>query len=140
MRASAARRCSASCRQIDQALTLLEGLKEQYPPFSGRFTIAEGEGGCIQLRPQPGSPASLYNKALTDDPDDLDLLYSQAALVLEELSRLNDSEDDLRKILKKTPEDSLHAQCALGYMLGVHTQRRHRRSALAGRAGAQDHP
>src|SRR6202034_751290 len=77
--------------QIDQALTLLEGLKEQYPPFSGRFTIAEGEVLSNSGRNQDA--LQLYNKALVDDPEDLDLLYSRA-LVLEELSRLNDSEDD----------------------------------------------
>jgi tetratricopeptide (TPR) repeat protein len=105
--------------QVEKALTLLEALKEQYPPFSGRFTIAEGEVLSNSGRYQEA--LQLYNKALVEDPDDLDLLYSRA-LVLEDLSRLSDSEEDLRKILKKSPDDARTLN-ALGYMLGVHTTR-----------------
>jgi tetratricopeptide (TPR) repeat protein len=105
--------------RLDDARTILEALREQFPPLADRFIMAEGE---ILLDADAYDQAlQLYGDALKDNPDDADLLYSRS-LVYERMNRVGDSESDLRKILSKTPDDA-RALNALGYTLAVHTDR-----------------
>lgn len=105
--------------RMEDALGLLESLREQFPPLADRFLMAEGE---ILLEAGSYDQAlALYADALKDEPDDDDILYSRS-LVYERMNRVADSEADLRKILDKTPDDA-RALNALGYTLTVHTDR-----------------
>lgn len=109
----------AKLGRIDEARTILEALREQFPPLADRFVLAEGE---ILLDAGAYDDAlELYADALKDTPDDDDLLYSRS-LVYERMNRVGDAEGDLRKILQKTPDDA-RALNALGYTLTVHTDR-----------------
>ena len=109
----------AKLGRLDEARSILEALREQFPPLADRFLMAEGEmlldAGAYDQALQ------LYGDALKDNPDDDDLLYSRS-LVYERMNRVADSEADLRKILDKTPDDA-RALNALGYTLLVHTDR-----------------
>ncbi|WP_029919647.1 tetratricopeptide repeat protein [Nevskia soli] len=109
----------AKLGRLDDARTILEALREQFPPLADRFLMAEGE---ILLEAGAYDDAlELYGEALKETPDDTDLLYSRS-LVYERMGRVTDSETDLRKILDKTPDDA-RALNALGYTLAVHTDR-----------------
>jgi tetratricopeptide (TPR) repeat protein len=109
----------AKLGRMQDALTLLESLREQFPPLADRFLMAEGEI-LLEAGAYPQA-LELYGDALKDEPDDDDLLYSRS-LVYERMNRVGDSEADLRKILDKTPDDA-RALNALGYTLTVHTDR-----------------
>jgi tetratricopeptide (TPR) repeat protein len=105
--------------RVDDARNILESLREQFPALSDRFMMAEGE---ILLEAGAYDQAlELYGAALQDEPDNDDILYARS-LVYERMSRVADSEADLRKILGKTPDDA-RALNALGYTLTVHTDR-----------------
>ncbi|MFI4981319.1 MAG: tetratricopeptide repeat protein, partial [Nevskiales bacterium] len=109
----------AKLGRLDDARTILEALREQFPPLADRFLMAEGE---ILLEAGAYDDAlELYGEALKETPDDTDLLYSRS-LVYERMGRVGDSESDLRKILDKAPDDA-RALNALGYTLTVHTDR-----------------
>ena len=109
----------AKLGKLDDARAILEALREQFPPLSDRFLMAEGE--MLLDAGAYGQALDLYGDALKDTPDDSDLLYSRS-LVYERMNRVSDSETDLRKILDKTPDDA-RALNALGYTLLVHTDR-----------------
>jgi tetratricopeptide (TPR) repeat protein len=109
----------AKLGKLDEARSILEALREQFPPLADRFLLAEGE---ILLDSGAYDQAlELYGDALKDAPDDDDVLYSRS-LVYERMNRVGDAESDLRKILQKTPDDA-RALNALGYTLTVHTNR-----------------
>lgn len=105
--------------RVDDARTILEALREQFPTLSDRFLMAEGE--VLLEAGQYDQALELYGEALQDEPDDDDILYSRS-LVYERMNRVADSEADLRKILGHTPDDP-RALNALGYTLTVHTDR-----------------
>src|SRR5262249_35589247 len=71
--------------RMDDALALLEALREQFPPLADRFLMAEGE---ILLEAGAYEQAlALYADALKDEPDDDDILYSRS-LVYERMNRV----------------------------------------------------
>lgn len=119
--------------RLDEARTLMEELREQYPPLSERFLLAEGE---ILLDAGAYDQAlKLYDQALQQQPDDDDLRYSRS-LVYERMNRIADAEADLRAILQKSPDDA-RALNALGYTLAVHTDRLDEADRLVSQALAQ---
>jgi tetratricopeptide (TPR) repeat protein len=119
--------------RLDEARTLMEELREQYPPLAERFLLAEGEilveAGAYEQALQ------LYDQALEQQPDDDDLRYSRS-LLYERMNRIADAEADLRAILQKSPDDA-RALNALGYTLAVHTDRLDEADQLVGKALAQ---
>jgi tetratricopeptide (TPR) repeat protein len=105
--------------RVNDARNILESLREQFPPLSDRFLMAEGE---ILLEDGAYDQAlELYGEALQEEPDNDEILYARS-LVYERMSRVPESEADLRKILGHTPDDA-RALNALGYTLTVHTDR-----------------
>jgi tetratricopeptide (TPR) repeat protein len=120
----------AKLGRIDEARTTLSQLRQQFPPLADRFTLAEGE--ILLDANRIDQALDLYNKALTQDPDDGDLLYSRS-LVHERAGQLDQAEADLRRILDKSPNDA-RALNALGYMLIVHSERLEEAQKLIGRA------
>lgn len=109
----------AKLGRIEEARTILEALREQFPPLADRFLLAEGE--ILLDAGDYNDVLQLYGDALKTAPDDDDVLYSRS-LVYEKMNRVGDAEGDLRKILAKTPDDA-RALNALGYTLTVHTDR-----------------
>jgi tetratricopeptide (TPR) repeat protein len=120
----------AKLGRIGEARTTLSQLRQQFPPLADRFTLAEGE--ILLDANRIDQALDLYNKALTQDPDDADLLYSRS-LVYERAGQLDQAEADLRRILDKSPDDA-RALNALGYMLIVHSERLEEAQKLIGRA------
>jgi tetratricopeptide (TPR) repeat protein len=118
---AAVRRASmlAKLGKMDEALSILQALREQFPSLADRFIMAEGE--LLLDAASYDQALQLYGDALKEEPDDADLLYSRS-LVYERMNRVGESEADLRKILDKSPEDA-RALNALGYTLLVHTDR-----------------
>ncbi|MDR3416454.1 MAG: tetratricopeptide repeat protein [Nevskia sp.] len=120
----------AKLGKVEEARTLLESMREQFPPLSERFLMAEGE---ILLDAGAFDDAlKLYEQALKDTPENNDILYSRS-LVYERMSRVGDAEADLRKILAQAPDDA-RALNALGYTLTVHTDRLDEADKLVSRA------
>src|SRR5690606_12879141 len=64
---------------------------------------------------------ALLNEAVSDFPDQTDLLYSRA-MTAEKLGNLGQLEADLRRMLELKPDDSV-ALNALGYTLADRTDR-----------------
>ncbi|MFT4047039.1 MAG: tetratricopeptide repeat protein [Solimonas sp.] len=120
----------AKMGRIDDARHQLQALRDDYPQFATRFTLAEAE---LLLNANRNDDArKLLDDALKDHPDDPDLLYSRS-LVLERLDQIDAAEKDLRAVLAVTPDDARSLN-ALGYMLAVHTRRLDEAHDLVGRA------
>lgn len=116
--------------EIDRARALLAQMRTQMPSLATRFYLTEGE---LLLESGAGADAlKLYEIALSESPEDADLLYGRS-LVYERLRQYQASEADLRAILKQRPDDS-RAMNALGYMLTVRGQRLSEASTLISRA------
>lgn len=116
--------------EVDRARALLAQMREQMPSLATRFYLAEGE---VLLEAGAGADAiKLYEGALSESPEDPDLLYGRS-LVYERQKKYKEAEADLRAILKKHPEDG-RAMNALGYMLTVRGQRLSEARALISRA------
>ncbi|MDY6992115.1 MAG: tetratricopeptide repeat protein [Pseudomonadota bacterium] len=64
---------------------------------------------------------AVYNRALADEPDNVELLYMRA-LLAEKMGAITQLEQDLRRVLALEP-DNVQALNALGYTLADHTQR-----------------
>ncbi|HEY0915434.1 MAG TPA: tetratricopeptide repeat protein [Solimonas sp.] len=105
--------------QLPAARSLLAQARDQLPPLGTRFYRAEAE---ILLEANANDEAlKLLDEAVSDYPEDADLLYSRS-LVHERLGQLPLAEKDLRSLLAEDPDDA-RALNGLGYMLLVHTQR-----------------
>jgi tetratricopeptide (TPR) repeat protein len=116
--------------RVGEATSMLEEMREQYPPLADRFTLAEGQllidAGAVDRA------LDLYGAALQDAPDDDDLLFARS-LAYERADRIGEAEADLRKILARMPDDA-RALNALGYTLAVHTDRLAEADKLVARA------
>lgn len=105
--------------RVAEARALMLESRSELPAFASRFYLAEGE---LLMNAHQGKEAlALYEQALKERPEDVDLLYGRS-LVQEQLSNVPDAEADLRRILAKDKDDA-RAMNALGYMLTVHTNR-----------------
>ncbi|WP_028008968.1 tetratricopeptide repeat protein [Solimonas flava] len=120
----------AKMGRLDDARRLLAQLRDRFPQFAIRFTLAESE---LLLNAQRYDDAlTLLDGAVQDAPDNVDLLYSRS-LVYERLGKIDAAEKDLRAALAADPDDARSLN-ALGYMLAVHTQRLDEAHDLVGRA------
>lgn len=107
----------AKMGRVDDARRLLAQLRDRFPQFATRFTLAESE---MLLNAQRYDDAlTLLDGAVQDAPDNVDLLYSRS-LAYERLGKIDAAEKDLRAVLAAEPDDARSLN-ALGYMLAVHT-------------------
>ncbi|WP_196221559.1 tetratricopeptide repeat protein [Sansalvadorimonas verongulae] len=108
----------------------LANARKKYPDYAPQFYMMEGE----VLLEQQGydAAAKVYDKALEEFPDSINLLYSRAMLAekLDDLARL---EVELNRILKMDP-DNAAALNALGYTLADRTDRIQDAQKLVARA------
>lgn len=120
----------AKLGHLDAARQQLESLRDNFPQFAPRFTLAEAE---LLLNAQKYDDAlDVLDAALKDQPDDADLLYSRS-LVYERMNKIDDAEKDLRAVIASQPDDARSLN-ALGYMLAVHTKRLDEAHDLVGKA------
>src|SRR3546814_187625 len=119
---------------LDAARQQLQSLRDNFPQFAPRFTLAEAE---LLLNAQKYDDAlDVLDVALKDQPDDADLLYSRS-LVYERMNKIDAAEKDLRTVIANQPNDARSLN-ALGYMLAVHTQRLDEAHDLVGKALSLD--
>lgn len=124
----------AKLGHLDAARQQLESLRDNFPQFAPRFTLAEAE---LLLDAQKYDDAlDVLDAALKDRPDDADLLYSRS-LVYERMNKIDDAEKDLRTVIANQPNDPRSLN-ALGYMLAVHTKRLDEAHDLVGKALSLD--
>ncbi len=97
----------------------LHSLKTQDPRQQTQITLAEGDL-LIEYK-QYDQALLLYNRALTEQPNDSNLLYARAMLA-EKMDRLDLLELDLQAILEREP-DNATALNGLGYTLADRTTR-----------------
>src|SRR3546814_8456789 len=92
----------------DAARHQLQSLRDNFPQFALRFTLAEAE---LLLNAQKYDDAlDVLDVALKDQPDDADLLYSRP-LVYELMNKIDAAEKDLRTVIadrKSTRLNSSH--------------------------------
>lgn len=97
----------------------LQGLRMRDPDSTVRVYLAEGEilGEAAKYQ----EAMALYSEAILLLPESNELLYARA-LLAEKLDRLDLTEQDLRQIIERDP-DNAHALNALGYTLADRTDR-----------------
>ncbi|MGH8446202.1 MAG: tetratricopeptide repeat protein, partial [Solimonas sp.] len=120
----------AKMGRLDEARQQLGLLRDNFPQFATRFTLAEAE--LLLNANRYDDALALLDGAIKADPDDADLLYSRS-LVYERTNKIDAAEKDLRAVLAVEPEDARSLN-ALGYMLAVHTKRLDEARELVGRA------
>ncbi len=104
---------------LDKARAMLSGMRTRMPDRSVDLYILEGD--ILRKHSTHDKVVELFDAALNDYPDDLDLLYARA-LSASALGRVDVLERDIRFILKHKP-DHADAWNALGYTLADQTDR-----------------
>lgn len=105
--------------RMEDALSLLTQLRIREPAASGQIRLAESE-----LRTRTGQAdeaLAVLDRAVTEMPDNDDLLYARA-LAAERTGRIDITEADLRVLLERQPENPMVLN-ALGYTLADRTER-----------------
>lgn len=115
---------------LDEARDQLHALRDNFPQFGTRFTLAEAE--LLLDANRYDDALTVLDSALKAQPDEPNLLYSRS-LVYERTDKIDDAEKDLRAVIATQPDDP-RALNALGYMLAVHTKRLDEAHDLVGRA------
>lgn len=115
---------------IARAQDVLQQLRDRYPEQVPTLYLIEGE----LLRDQGLDQQALdvYSTALTEHPDNADLLYARAMMAVG-MDKVAQLERDLRRILVDNP-DHVDALNALGYTLADRTDRLDAALALIERA------
>lgn len=116
--------------RFDKAREKLAMIRSAYPSLAATAWRMEGE--MWRMRDDYGAALQVYNHALLEHPDDLDLRYSRA-LVLVMLDAIKPAIEALEEILAVDP-DSPHALNALGYTLVDQTDRIEEGAAMIERA------
>lgn len=110
---------------LGKAGRLQEGLDwlKQLTPASEEqgVRIAQAEAELLRDAKRHADSFQVFNKALAQYPDNLELLYDRA-MAAEKLDRLDVLEADLRRMIQLKP-DYAHAYNALGYTLADRTDR-----------------
>ncbi|MGZ8224271.1 MAG: tetratricopeptide repeat protein [Methylobacter sp.] len=106
-------------KQFDEAGSRLSLLQNQFPKQKLRIILMRAE--LLSQQKQYEQAFNLLTTALTDLPDQKELLYTRA-LTAERIGKLDVLEADLKKILAKHP-DNAEALNALGYTLLDKTDR-----------------
>jgi tetratricopeptide (TPR) repeat protein len=111
----------AKLGDLDAARDHLARLREQSsdPATNIRLFLAEGE--ILRDAREYVMAMSVYDRALTEFPNNTDLLYARA-LTAEKIDRVDWLERDIHSILEREP-DNAHALNALGYTLADRTNR-----------------
>ncbi len=109
----------ASQNKLEQALEKIKAIQPNGPEDEEIIVKIEGDLYTKQKRFQEAY--QVYDRALENDPDNLDLLYLRG-MAAERLDRIDWCERDLRRVLALDP-DNVEALNALGYTLADKTQR-----------------
>lgn len=112
-------RLTAKERGLSAGRDYLHALEVQNPQQQIQVTLAEGD--LLSEHKQYEQAMALYNRALTEQPNDSNLLYARAMLA-EKMDRLDLLELDLQTILEREPENAT-ALNGLGYTLADRTTR-----------------
>lgn len=112
-------RLTAKERGLSAGRDYLHALEVQNPQQQIQVTLAEGD--LLSEHKQYEQAMALYNRALTEQPNDSNLLYARAMLA-EKMDRLDLLELDLQAILEREPENAT-ALNGLGYTLADRTTR-----------------
>lgn len=110
---------TAQAGNLDAARARLQGIEARTPRQQQKLYLAEGE--LLRKAKRYQAAFDLYSEALTQLPDDPDLLYARS-LVAEKIDKLDVVESDLKRILAADP-NNVQALNALGYTLADRTQR-----------------
>ncbi len=94
-------------------------LRDIYPEMADQLFAAEGQ--LLYEAGEYRAALALYDNALSEAPDEDDLLYGRS-IVYEKLGRVDDAEADLRTMLAQDANDP-RALNALGYLLTNHGTR-----------------
>ncbi|MCU7960187.1 MAG: tetratricopeptide repeat protein, partial [gamma proteobacterium symbiont of Bathyaustriella thionipta] len=105
--------------KVIEARELLQNLRHLDTDRSVELYLLEG--AILKQVGRPHEAVELYDQALRDHPDNVDLLYSRALQAVE-IDRLDILEKDLANILQRQP-DHADALNALGYTLADQTHR-----------------
>lgn len=106
-------------KEFGEAGLRLNLMLDRFP--KQRLRIILMQAGLLSQQEQYEKAFDLLTKALTEYPDQKDLLYTRA-LMAERVNKLDVLEADLKKILAKYPDDA-EALNALGYTLLDHADR-----------------
>lgn len=112
------------------ARAYLRGIEAQDSQQELRLRLVEGE--LLRDAGQRDAAQQVYDAALLEFPDNIELLYARA-MNAEGLGRIDLLERDLNAILKQEP-DNVQALNALGYTLADRTNRYREAAALVRRA------
>jgi tetratricopeptide (TPR) repeat protein len=112
------------------ARAYLRGIEVQDSQQELRLRLVEGE--LLRDAGQRDAAQQVYDAALLEFPDNIELLYARA-MNAEGLGRIDLLERDLNAILKQEP-DNVQALNALGYTLADRTNRYREAAALVRRA------
>lgn len=106
---------------VDEARALLRAQDDGAgdPAAGHRYLLAESQ--LLRDAGRSEEALALIEEALAKTPDDTDLMY-EAAMLAENLDRLDIMENRLRRIIELAPEHA-HAYNALGYSLADRGQR-----------------
>jgi tetratricopeptide (TPR) repeat protein len=105
----------------DEAIEQLEVLAEKTSAWPDKVRAYLAQGEILRGLRRHEEAFDMYTRALKQNPDDPDLLYSRA-LTAEKVDRLDITESDLLKVLTAEPEN-VNALNALGYTLADRTER-----------------
>ena len=103
--------------RADEGLEHLQLFAEEYPQYAIEAINAQGD--LLVKLGKPEDALKLYDDAIAQRPDNQALLFARAFLY-EDLDRIDDAVNELRGILRQSPDDAT-ALNALGYTLADHT-------------------
>ena len=110
---------TAQLGDVDGARRQLQALRLRDPGLAVRLYLVEGD--ILSQAGELREAMELYNRVLTEVPNNHDVLYARA-LVAERLNDLALAESDLQRIVSEDPKN-YHAWNALGYTLADRTDR-----------------
>jgi tetratricopeptide (TPR) repeat protein len=105
--------------KLDQARAHLHDLTPATEAQKVQLALAEEQ--ILREAKRYGDAFDVLSKAVSELPDNADLLYAHA-LIADKVNRIDVAEQDLRRILKKDPKNA-NALNALGYTLADRTPR-----------------
>lgn len=123
-------RLHAADGDLSRARDMLQQLRDQLPDDSVTLYLIEGE--MLRQHDAEQQALSVYDQALTTQPDNPDLRYARAMTAVG-LDRIALLESDLRHIIAQDPEHA-DALNALGYTLADRTDRLEEARSLIERA------
>ena len=105
----------------DEALSYLDKIRGELNVKSDQVRILMKSISILRAQEQYDQILKITSKHLSDNPRDINVLYSRA-MAYESLNRIEDMEDDLLEILSIDSKNT-NTLNALGYSLTIHTDR-----------------